>query len=72
MGFGPTVRAIARLQTQGLSRHDSVHAVGSVVASYLFEAMRDSVEGDAHSLQSEMNAAIERLDAQSWRQQYDE
>jgi hypothetical protein len=66
MGFGPTVRAMSRLQTQGLSRHDSLHAVGSVVSGHMFEAMRQSVEADSHTLQSELNAAIERLDAESW------
>lgn len=70
MGFGPTVRAMARLQTQGLSRHDSLHAVGSVVSGYMFEAMRKPAEADSQTLQSEINAAIERLDAESWRKEY--
>jgi hypothetical protein len=70
MGFGPTVRAMARLQTQGLSRHDSLHAVGSVVSSYMFAAMRKPAESDSQTLQSEITAAIERLDAESWRKEY--
>ena len=69
-GFGPTVRAMARLQTQGLTRHDSLHAVGSVVSGYMFEAMRKSTESDSQNLQSEINAAIERLNAESWRKEY--
>ncbi len=71
MGFGPTVRAMARLQTQGLSRHDSLHAVGSVVSGHLFEAMRQPGEVDSQTLQSELNAAIEQLDAESWRKEFD-
>lgn len=70
MGFEPTVRAMTRLQNQGLSRHDSLHAIGSVVSGYLFEAMRNPEKSDSHTLQSEMNAAIERLDAESWRKEY--
>ncbi len=69
MGFGPTVRAMARLQAQGLSRHDSLHAVGSVVCSHMFEAMRKPANADSGALQSEINAAIERLDAGSWRKE---
>jgi hypothetical protein len=38
-GLEPVVRAMARLLTQGLSRHDAVHAVGSCVADHFFEAM---------------------------------
>lgn len=70
MGFGPTVRAMARLQSQGLSRHDALHAVGSVVSGYMFAAMRKPAEADSHALQSEINSAIERLDAESWRKEY--
>ena len=72
MGFGPTVRAMARLQTQGLSRHDSLHAVGSVVSGYMFAAMRKPEETDSQTIQSEINAAIERIDAESWRKEYGE
>ncbi|MDV7400601.1 hypothetical protein RZS08_54805, partial [Arthrospira platensis SPKY1] len=49
MGFGPTVRAVARLQTQGLSRHDSLHAVGSVLSGYMFEAMHEPAEVDSQT-----------------------
>jgi hypothetical protein len=70
MGFGPTVRAMTRLQTQGLSRHDSLHAIGSVVSSHIYEATRQHVETDSHTVQAAMNAAIERLDVESWRREY--
>jgi hypothetical protein len=69
IGFGPTVRAMARLQTQGLSRHDALHAIGSVVSNHMFEAMRKPAKADSGTLQSELNAAIERLDAASWRKE---
>ena len=39
-GLGPTVRTIDRLQGEGLSRHDAVHAVASVVAKHVFENQR--------------------------------
>ena len=70
MGFGPTIRAMARLQNQGLSRHESLHAVGSIVSGYMFDAMRKPAETDSQTLQTEMNAAIERLNAMSWHKEY--
>ncbi|MEO3693535.1 hypothetical protein [Roseateles paludis] len=68
--FGPTVRAMARLQGQGLSRHDAIHAIGSVVAEFMFMALRQPQDTDVGSLQAHVNAAIERLDAEAWRKSY--
>ncbi len=67
MGFGPTVRAVERLQRQGLSGHESVHAVGSVLSEFMFSALREPSTGDSDTLQSQIDAAIERLDAAAWR-----
>lgn len=69
-GFGPTMRAFERLMKQGLSRHDSIHAVGSVLSEYMFSALREPATADSAALQSQINAAIERLDAESWRESY--
>ena len=69
-GFGPTVRALARLQRQGLSRHEAVHAVGSVVSGFMFAAMNSPTQTDSHALQSAINSRIDALDAQSWRKEY--
>lgn len=70
MGFGPTVRAMARLQGQGLNRHDALHAIGSVVAAHMFEGRRNPAKADSHAMQSALNAAIESLDAASWRKDF--
>ena len=70
MGFGPTVRALERLKSQGLTRHEAVHAVGSVISGFMFAAMNNPPETDSHALQSNINAAIERLNAESWRNQH--
>src|SRR5438132_9770600 len=37
----PVVRALARLRTEGLSRHDAVHAIGSVVAKWLYDLNKE-------------------------------
>lgn len=51
---------------------NALHAVGAVVSEYMFKAMRSPEETDSKSLQSQINAAIERLDAESWRKEYGE
>jgi hypothetical protein len=68
MGFGPAVRAVARLQAQGLSRHDAVHAIGSAISGHFFEAMRGPEKTDSQAQQLAINAAIDRLDASTWRE----
>jgi hypothetical protein len=66
MGQGPTVRAMERLCRQGLSRHDAIHAVSSVIANQLFEVSKLPPGQNDSTLQTELNAAIERLDGKSW------
>jgi hypothetical protein len=68
MGFGPAVRAVARLQTQGLSRHDALHAIGSVLCGHFAEAVRGPEKTDSQAQQLAINAALDRLDASTWRE----
>lgn len=63
----PVVRAMARLVKEGLSRHDAVHAIGSVVADHVFEAMHAKDENFADTAQARYTAAVERLTAKGWR-----
>lgn len=58
-------QALARLMKEGLSRHDAVHAIGSVVAEELYDAM--NLKDTAESLRARYYAAIERLTAAVWR-----
>ena len=37
LNLEPVVRAMHRLRKEGLTRHDAVHAIGSVVAEHLFD-----------------------------------
>jgi len=60
-GFGSTVRAMDRLQQQGLSRHEALHAVGAVVAEHLHALLSDDVPADAGTSQQRLNAAIDAL-----------
>lgn len=66
MGFGPTVRALARLQQQGLCRHDAVHAVSSVLAESIWSGSQSDSTLSTEEAQARLNAAIERLDAAAW------
>src|SRR4051794_5475721 len=51
-GLESVVRAMARLGTEGLSRHDALHAIGSVVAEHLFETMNAKAKDDANTIQT--------------------
>jgi hypothetical protein len=61
----PVVRALDRLMKGGLSRHDAVHAIGSVAAAQIFEILKQEDSPDI--ARARYYAAIERLSAASWR-----
>jgi hypothetical protein len=63
----PVVRAMHRLRKGGLTRHDAVHAIGSVVAEHLIDILKTSQNDDSAASQACYYAAVERLTAASWR-----
>ena len=69
-GLEPVVRAMARLMNEGLSRHDALHAIGSVVSDHFFEAMNTKDKDFANTAHARYNAAIECLTANEWRRKY--
>ncbi len=69
-GLDCVVRAMARLMNEGLSRHDALHAVGSVIAEHLFETMDLKTKDDTNIIQTRYNAAVERLSANEWRRKF--
>jgi PAS domain-containing protein len=60
----PVRRAIDRLMSEGLDRHDAVHAVGSVLAAYLNDLLKADAPPD--SLEA-YKKDVERLTVESWR-----
>jgi len=64
-GLPAALATLARLESEGLDRHDAVHAMGSV----LLQHMRDLVNGSRAG--GDPNApyitALEKLTAESWR-----
>ena len=61
----PVVRALGRLMKEGLSRHDAVHAIGSVVAEEVYDLLKE--HDTPSTARTRYYAAIERLTAASWR-----
>jgi hypothetical protein len=67
LNLEPMVRAMDRLGKEGLTRHDAVHAIGSVVAEHLLDILKTDQNDDAATSQARYYAAVERLTAASWR-----
>jgi hypothetical protein len=68
-GFGPSCRALERLQNEGLSRHEAVHAVGSVVSNIVYGLRSTSGGGSAEDKQRKLATALEALPAKAWRRE---
>jgi Domain of unknown function (DUF1841) len=66
----PNIRAMERLQSGGISRHDAIHALGSVIAEMFFQLNTNSEEIDEGELQARVDAAIEKLTAQNLSVQF--
>ena len=60
----PVVRALARLMKGRLSRHDAVHAIGSVVAEQIYDLLK--LNDAPETSRTRYYAAIERLTAAEW------
>ena len=65
-GYGPSKKAIARLVSEGLSRHEAVHAIGSILAQFIYELNKGQTPEQQASFQSRMGEAINQLHAQEW------
>jgi hypothetical protein len=64
----PVRRAIDRLMTEGLNRHEAVHAVGRVLAVYLTDLLNADTPQPA-KLEA-YKVAVERLTAESWHAEF--
>ena len=61
----PVRRTLARLEAEGLNRHEAVHAVGSVLAEYMYHAIKGGAPaGDPNQ---RYWAALDKLSARKWR-----
>ncbi len=64
----PVAAALERLIGEGLSRHDAVHAVGSVLSSHVYRAMRLGGEAlDGGDPNESYWLDLDSLTAEVWR-----
>ena len=68
-GDDSVVRAMDRLKKQGLDRHDSIHAIAWVLSQHLFEQMKAESPDAKDIVNARYVAAVERLNAEDWRNQ---
>lgn len=62
----PVASTLSRLKTEGLDRHDAIHAIASVLVNYIHEMMSD----EGNKGQSEQYyEALGKLTAESWYSQ---
>ena len=66
LGEHVVVNTFDRLQKEGLSRHDAIHAIGSVLAADLYELMQESAEATSDA-QHRYFERLQKLTAASWR-----
>jgi len=61
---GPVVRAMSRLAGEGLSRHESIHAIAWVLAEHIYDILKSA--SDEQPSNANYDAAVERLSAKDW------
>jgi hypothetical protein len=66
LGEQVVAEALARLQREGLSRHDALHAIGSILASDVYAVMQESPEAAAEA-QHRYLERVQALTAKQWR-----
>ena len=66
----PTQKVFARLMREGLSRHDAVHAIGTVVAGRMYDVIKRGGEGQDGS--AEYYRQLEALTAEGWRNSFND
>ncbi len=58
-------RTLQRLQSEGLDRHEAIHAVGSVLARRIFNVVHQDDVGTEQN--SEYAVELDRLTTEAWR-----
>jgi hypothetical protein len=63
----PVRRTLMRLTSEGLERHDAIHAIGSVLAETMYNMLREP-EKVGEDPNADYFSALDRLTAKGWRQ----
>lgn len=61
----PVRKTLDRLQAEGLTRHDAIHAIGSVLTNQVYHLMKGDAQPDNPNAQ--YWADLEQLSAEEWR-----
>jgi hypothetical protein len=70
MGDATEARAaLTRLLSEGLSRHDAIHAIGSELAKHIYHLQKGEIVGDPNEAYSER---LRRLSASKWLEEWEE
>jgi len=68
MDLPSVVAAAERLREQGLDRHDTIHAIGAVLAAHMWEMIQaDPAAGDPNAA---YYAALDQLTVESWHRDF--
>lgn len=62
------VATLSRLQREGLSRHDAVHAIGSVLAEHIYELLKMGHAPGHVDANAAYVDGLKKLTAAGWRQ----
>ncbi|PYS53952.1 MAG: hypothetical protein DMG13_10560 [Acidobacteria bacterium] len=66
----PAQKTLTRLMQEGLSRHDAIHAIGSVVARHIFDLLKHGPkDGDTNA---DYYHQLEQLTAEGWLNSFHE
>jgi hypothetical protein len=60
----PVGSTVSRLMREGLSRHDAIHAIGTILAGHLYELMKEGPQSTDAS--STYYRELDELTAESW------
>lgn len=61
------VATLRRLQHEGLSRHDAVHAIGSVLAEHIYELLKGQPGSEGFDPNAAYGAGLKKLTAATWQ-----
>jgi hypothetical protein len=60
----PVQNTLKRLMREGLSRHDAVHAIGAILAEYMFNLIKDGTKNQ--DVSTDYYRQLDELTAESW------
>jgi len=66
LGEAVVLDTLARLQSEGLSRHDAVHAIGSVLAGDVYELMQENTDATDNTYRRYLER-VQKLTAENWK-----